>query len=260
METLLFDIHDGVARITLNRPDVGNALNAQMARELLEVALVCDEDSAVRAVLLRGHGRMFCAGGDLGSFTEAGTELPRLIKEMTVYLHAAIGRFARMSAPVVAAVGGPAAGAGFSLACAADLVVASSSARFTMAYTRAGLTPDGSSTWFLPRLIGRRRTLELMLTNRTLSAEEARDWGLVNQVVDDEALPGASEELVSGLAAGPTLAFGRVKELVMASAGEGLETQMEHEARGIADASRTEDAKEGITAFFEKRAPEFRGA
>jgi 2-(1,2-epoxy-1,2-dihydrophenyl)acetyl-CoA isomerase len=164
-----------------------------------------------------------------------------------------------MNAPVVAAVNGVAAGAGMSLVCAADLAIAAESAKFTMAYTRAGLAPDGSSTFFLPRLVGVRRAVELMLTSRMLSAQEALEWGIVSRVVPDAQLPAEAAALASELAAGPTGAFGTVKKLVLASAAASLETQMELEARGIADAGRSADGREGIAAFLEKRAPKFRG-
>ncbi len=259
LQTLRFELADNVARVTFNRPDAANAMNLQMAKDLLEVGIECDENPEVRAVLLRSVGRMFCAGGDLASFAKAGDALPRGLKEMTVYLHAAITRLTRGSAPVIAAVQGPAAGAGFSIACAADLVVASEQAVFTMAYTRAGLTPDGSSTYFLPRLLGRHRTLELILTNRTLSAAEAQDWGLVNEVVPADELDARAGKLAQQLASGPTWAFGAAKELVMRSFSEDLESQMEFESQAIANAARTEDAAEGIAAFFEKRRASFRG-
>ena len=258
-ETLLYETRDGVAYITLNREDAANAINLQMGRDLMLAALRCDEDPGVRAVLIRAQGKIFCAGGDLGSFSSAGEGMPRLLKELTTYLHAAISRFARMSAPVVAAVHGSAAGAGFSLACASDLLVCAESAKFTLAYTRVGLTPDGSSTYYLPRLIGTRRALELMLTNRVLSSQEALAWGLVNRVVADDQLAQESEGLARQLATGPTLAFGAVKQLLLSSANESLETQMEHEARAIADAARSSDAREGIEAFFAKRRPKFNG-
>lgn len=258
-ETLLYETRDGVAYITLNREAAANAINLQMGRDLMLVALRCDEDAGVRAVLIRAKGKIFCAGGDLGSFSSAGEGMPRLLKELTTYLHAAISRFARMRAPVVAAVHGSAAGAGFSLACASDLLVCAESAKFTLAYTRVGLTPDGSSTYYLPRLIGTRRALELMLTNRVLSSQEALAWGLVNRVVADDQLAQESESLARQLATGPTLAFGGVKQLLLSSANESLETQMEHEARAIADAARSSDAREGIEAFFAKRRAKFNG-
>lgn len=256
-ETIALEARDGVARLTLNRPAAANALNLQMAKELLAAALHCDETPAIRAVLLTGSGKFFCAGGDLAAFADAGDAMPRLLKELTVHLHAAISRFARMRAPVVAAINGPAAGAGFSLACAADLAIAAESARFTMAYTRAGLTPDGSATYSLPRLLGRRRAMELMLTNRMLTASEALAWGLVNRVTPDEALGRETEALARALAEGPTLAFGGVKRLLLAD--RDLETQMELEARAIADAARTADAGQGVRAFREKRTPKFGG-
>lgn len=258
-QTLDLEVRDSVAHLVLNRPDDANAINLQLAKDLMYAALECDEDPAVRAILISGRGRFFCAGGDLASFAGAGGDLPALIKEMTIYLHAAITRLVRCRAPVIAAVGGTAAGAGFSLCCAVDLVVASESAKFTMAYTGAGLTPDGSSSYFLPRIVGSRRTLELMLTNRTLSADEALDWGLVTQVVPTDDLTAASEKLAARLASGPTGAFGFVKKLVAASFGDTLEAQMELETRAISDSARSSDAVEGIDAFIAKRRPKFTG-
>ncbi len=159
--TLLFEVRGHVAHITLNRPEAANSLNADLARDFMHAMLRCDEDGDIRAVVLSGAGRFFCTGGDLKSFAAQREDLPAHLKEVTTYFHAGISRMARMDAPVVAAVTGAAAGAGLSLACACDLVIAGASSRFTMAYTRAGLTPDGSSTYFLPRLVGLRRAVEL---------------------------------------------------------------------------------------------------
>ena len=259
-ENLLFEVDDGVATVTLNRPDAANAIDLALGRELMQVAIRCDEDASIRAVLLTGAGKMFSAGGDLRSFASLGDALPAGLKELTVYLHAASSRFTRMRAPLVVAVNGAAAGAGFSIAVSGDLVVAAESAKFTMAYTAAGLSPDGSSSWFLPRLIGTRRTQELMLTNRRLSAAEAMEWGLVTRVVADDALAAEARALAKQLAQGPTRAYGVVKSLLATSFGESLETQMEYEARGIAAMSGTLDGREGIRAFLEKRAPKFTGA
>ncbi len=257
-ENILFDIREGVARITLNRPKAANAIDLLTAQELMSAAIRCDEDPQVRTVVIRAEGKMFCAGGDLASF--AGAEsVPAYIKEITTHLHAAISRFARMRAPVIAAVQGTAAGAGMSLVASTDLAIAVESAKFTMAYTRVALAPDGSSTYYLPRLIGHRRTLELMLTNRTLSAAEAADWGIVNQVVPEADLVSTVDALAASLAQGPTQAYGFVKKLVLHSGNESLETQMELETRAISDASRTADAREGMEAFFAKRAPKYQG-
>ena len=258
-DTLKFEVRDGVAHVTLDRPEAANSLNLEMAQELLRAMLHCDEDPAIGAVLIAGAGRMFCVGGDLKSFAQQEEQLPFYLKEVTTYLHAAVSRMARMDLPVVAAVHGVAAGAGFSLACACDLVVAAESARFTMAYTNAGLTPDGSSTYYLPRLVGFKRAMELVLTNRELSAREAMEWGIVTRVVPDEDLSTEAGELASQLAAGATKALGTSKRLLHTSWTETLETQMEHETRAIADISRTADAREGIAAFTQKRAASFEG-
>lgn len=258
-ETILFKIEDHVARITLNRPDSANAVNGQMALDLFKAILHCDENPAVRAVLLTSTGHIFCAGGDLKEFAKLGEDLPAHIKEITVYLHATISRMARMTAPVIAAVNGIAGGAGLSLVCACDLVVAADTARFTMAYTRSGLTPDGSSTYFLPRRVGLGRALELTLTNRVLSAQEALDWGLISRVLPAGDLMQETTALATQLATGPTLAFGSAKRLLQLSMTESLETQMEHEAQAIANITRTADSREGIAAFLEKRPPEYKG-
>ncbi len=257
--TLEFDVRDGVAHITLNRPDAANALNLEMSQELQRAMLRCDEDPAIRVALISGAGDMFCVGGDLRSFSEQGEHLPLHLKEVTTHLHAAVSRMARMNPPVVAAVHGAAAGAGLSLACACDLVVAAESARFTMAYSNAGLTPDGSSTYYLPRLVGLGRAMELTLTNRRLSAQEAMEWGIVTRVVPDEDLSENAAALASQLAAGATKALGAAKQLLHSGWTETLETQMEHETQTIADMGRTSDAHEGIAAFLEKRQAEFTG-
>ncbi len=256
---LLFDIRDSIARITLNRPDAANALNVDLARDLMHAALQCDEDPTIRAVIITGTGRMFCAGGDLKSFAAHGDDLSYHLKEVTTYLHAAMSRFTRMTAPLVAAVNGTAAGAGMSLACACDLVLAAESARFTMAYTRAGLTPDGSSTYFLPRIVGLKRALELTLTNRLLSAKEACEWGIVTKVVPDANLQAEADALAAQLASGATGALGAAKRLLHSGWTETLETQMELETRAIAAQAQTTDGREGITAFLEKRPPKFTG-
>jgi len=260
LKTLLFEKKDGIARITLHRPDAANALDRTMARELMEVAIDCDEDPGVRCVLLTGSGsKMFCAGGDLRAFVEAGPQGPALVKDMTAHLHSAVSRFARMDAPVVAAVNGTAAGGGFSLMCGCDLVLSVPSAKFTMAYTRAGLSPDGSSTFYLARFVGLRRAYELALTNRVLSADEALEWGLINRIVPEADLMTEANALAAQLAAGPTAALGVTKRLLLDGAAETLETQMERESRGIAAMLRHADGQEGTKAFLDKRKPVFRG-
>lgn len=258
-ETLTFDVTDGVATIGLNRPDAANAINLALARDLMHASIRCDEDPGVRAVLLTGSGRFFCAGGDLKSFVAQGETMPGHLKEVTTYLHAAVSRLARADAPLIGAVNGVAAGAGMSLVCACDIALAAESASFTMAYTRVGLTPDGSSTYYLSRAVGLKKALELTLTNRLLNAADAEAIGLVSRVVPDGGLATESRELTAQLAQGPTRSFGLTKQLFREGWSGTLETQMELETRAIADAARTADAREGIAAFIEKREARFEG-
>jgi 2-(1,2-epoxy-1,2-dihydrophenyl)acetyl-CoA isomerase len=257
---LIVEERDGVATITLNRPDAFNALDLALGRELFEAALAVDEDPTVRCVVLTGAGRAFCAGGDVKAFADNLARIGVLIKELTTYLHGAISRLARSDKPVLTAVNGVAAGGGFSLALSADLVVAAESARFTMAYSKIAATPDGSSSYFLPRLVGLRRAMELYFTNRVLTAREALDWGLVSRVVPDGELRSAVDTLSRELAQGPSKAFGSAKRLFHQSTWESLETQMELEAQSIAAMGHTEDFRAGVTAFANKQPPPpFRG-
>ncbi len=258
-ETILFEIQDNVAIITLNRPDVANALNLQMSKELFQASLDCDQNPDIRAVIVTGNGRLFCGGGDLVGFAQAGDQMPALLKEMTTYFHGAISRFSRSDAPWIAAVNGTAGGAGFSLVLAANLAISVESAKFTLAYTGAGLTPDGSSTYFLPRYVGLRKANELALTNRRLTAEEALQWGIINRVVPDGTVLDEAMKLAAKIAQGPTRAFGITTNLLRDSLNQSLETQMEIEAQAIAEVSKTADAREGMAAFLEKRPPEFKG-
>ena len=257
--TILFEVNNNVARITMNRPEAANALNAEMGKDLMHAALRCSEDPEIRAVILTGAGRLFSGGGDLKSFAAHGDNMPYHLKEVTTYLHAAVSRFTRMDAPVIAAVNGTAGGAGMSLCCFCDLVLAAESAKFTMAYTRVGLTPDGSSTYFLPRIVGLKRALELTLTNRLLTAQEAMEWGIVTKVVPDANLQAEADALATQLAAGAPGAFGGAKRLLHSGWSETLETQMELETQTIAARAHTADGREGIAAFIEKRAAKFTG-
>ena len=258
-QTLLLDRADSVATITLNRPDAYNALNLALGRDLFGAALEVDEDPGVRCVVITGAGKAFCGGGDVKDFAESLPRIGVLVKELTTYVHGAVSRLVRSPKPVIVAVNGVAAGGGFSLALSGDLVLAAESARFTMAYSKIGATPDGSSSYFLPRLIGLRRALELYLTNRVLSAKEALEWGLVTRVVPDAELGSAAMALARELAQGPTRAFGAAKLLFHQSTHESLETQMELESQAIAASGHTEDFREGVTAFAAKKTPTFRG-
>jgi len=257
-EPVLLTRDNGIARLTLNRPQVGNAIDTAMAKALMHASIDCDEDDTIRCVVLGSTGRLFCAGGDIGSFAAAGDAVPQLITEMTGYLHAAMARFARMGKPMVTAINGPAAGAGFSLAMLGDIVLAARSAHFTLAYSAIGLSPDGGSSWLLPRLVGLRRAQEMMLLNKRASAEEAVQLGLITRVVDDAALAAETDAVAATLAAGATGALGRARALLLSSFGATFETQMEAEARAIADSARSTEGREGIRAFLEKRKPDFK--
>jgi 2-(1,2-epoxy-1,2-dihydrophenyl)acetyl-CoA isomerase len=256
---LLLDRAEQVATITLNRPDAFNAFNLALGREIFEAVLEVDDDPDVRCVVLTGAGKAFCAGGDVKDFADNLPRIGALVKELTTYLHGAVSRLCRSDKPVVMAVNGVAAGGGLSLALAGDVVVAAESARLTMAYAKIGATPDGSSSYFLPRLIGLRRAMEFYLTNRVLSAREALEWGLVTRVVPDAELGTTVASLARELAQGPTKAFGGAKRLLHQSTWESLETQMELESQAIAAMGRTEDFRGGVTAFANKKTPTFRG-
>lgn len=260
METLIYQVDGAVARITLNRPDKGNAINATMARDLLAAALRAEEDSTVRAVVMDAAGGNFCFGGDLKSFHGEGDGVAALLKQVTIDFHGAVSRLRRMQKPLVVAVNGVAAGGGLSLSLIGDVVLAGEGATFTMAYTAAGLSPDGGSSYLLPRLIGLRRTQELMLTNRRLSAREAEAWGMITRAVPDADLAAEADALAATLATGATCAFGTVKTLLADTYATGLENQMMAESEGIARNATGADGKEGLQAFIDKRKPAFTGA
>jgi 2-(1,2-epoxy-1,2-dihydrophenyl)acetyl-CoA isomerase len=258
---LLFEVRDAVARITLNRPTVYNALDATMAGELAQVVGRCAQDAAIRAVILTGAGEAFCSGGDLRSFHAALTDgeggIGGRVDQTLGPLHEAVLGMTKLTAPVIAAVNGVAAGAGLSIACACDIVVVAESARFTVAYTRAGLTPHGSATYFLPRRIGMGRALDLTLTNRTFSAREALEWGLASRVAPDADLMAEAEALAAQLANGATEALGAAKMLLYAGWMAPLAEQLDREGETIVRMANSPDGREGVTAFVEKRTPRF---
>ncbi len=257
-ETIQFEVEHGVGIIRLNRPNHMNSLNKEMMIALMEASIRCDEDPEIRAAVLTGNGKAFCAGADLRGFMESD-DIGPFVKQLTVYLHAAVSRLVRMDAPLVVAVNGTAAGGGFSLSLLGDLSFASRSAMYTMAYTASGLSPDGSSTFFLPRLVGLRRARHLAITNRRLKAEEALDWGLTDELVDDDELFDRALSAAKGLATGASAAFGSAKRLLLDSYNTGLETQMEMETREVTLNATGADVAEGIKAFLEKRVPQFKG-
>lgn len=254
---LIYERDGAVARLTLNRPQVGNAFDQPLARALMEAAIDCDEDDTVRCVLITGAGKLFCAGGDVGAFSQQGDALPRFLKEISTYLHAAIARLARMNKPLVTAVNGPAAGAGLSLAILGDIVLAAPAAHFTAAYTGIGLSPDGGLTWLLPRLVGLRRAQEICLRNRKIAAAEAAELGLITRVVAQDTLADQAAGLAQELSRSATSALGATRRLLLDSYSTPIETQMELESRSIAAQGRTGEGREGVAAFIGKRRPDF---
>jgi 2-(1,2-epoxy-1,2-dihydrophenyl)acetyl-CoA isomerase len=246
-----------VTVVTLNRPDSSNTLNLQMAMDLLAAAMTCGRNPAVRAVVLTGAGKNFCFGGDLRAMQAKGAGADAYIRELTTYLHEAISHFVRMDAPVIAAVNGTAAGAGVGLVAMADLAICASGAKFNLAYTGVGLTPDASTSFLLPRAVGAKRAMELLLLNRTIGAEEAVSWGLVNRTTPDAQLMAEALKLGEQLAAGATGALGHTKRLVAQSLGA-LESHMVLESQAISAQAGSEEGQEGIAAFLDKRKPEYR--
>jgi 2-(1,2-epoxy-1,2-dihydrophenyl)acetyl-CoA isomerase len=259
-ETILFDIDQNVATITLNRPDAINGLTIQMTQDLAHALIRCRVDANVRAVILKGAGRGFCAGGDVKAFGESLRADPLTpMRTLAMHLHASVAEMRRMEKPAIAQVHGVAAGAGMSLALACDLTIAAQSAQFIIAYCRVGLSPDGSVTYFLPRLVGPKKALEIFYTGDPVDASEALRLGMVNRVVPDAELEKETQALALRLAQGPTLALARAKELVYGSLSESLETQLENERGLLGLSTLTEDFREGVQAFIEKREPKFRG-
>ncbi len=258
-QSILYEIEDRVARITLNRPKAYNALDKRAFQEFFDAVSEADADKDVRVIVITGAGNAFCAGGDIAEFIAGLDRSSWLLKRMTTWAHGAMSRLARSRKPSVAIVNGVAAGGGLGLALGADLAVAAESAKFTLAYSDLGVSPDNSTSFYLPRLIGMRRAMELVLLNRVLSAQEAVAWGLINRAVPDDDLEAEAAGIVARLADGPTLAYGATKRLFHQSFSNTLESQMEYEVQSIADLSETPDFREAVTAFKEKRKPVFKG-
>lgn len=243
-----------VQTITLNRPDKLNAFTRALHGEL-RAALEEARDPAVRAVVITGAGRGFSAGQDLGAFGEAGDVAAML----RATYHVNVLAIRALEKPVIAAVNGVCAGAGLSLACACDIRIASDAAFFVPGFVGIGLIPDSGGTYFIQRLLGTPRAFEWMTSNRRLTAAEAQAWGLVSEVVEAAAFPGRVAELAAGLAAAPTRAIALTKRLYDEAATATLEKQLEREAEAQAEAAQTDDFREGVAAFGEKRPPEFQG-
>jgi 2-(1,2-epoxy-1,2-dihydrophenyl)acetyl-CoA isomerase len=245
-----------VLTITLNRPDVLNAFNTEMHRAL-GAALRDARDSAVRAVVLTGAGRGFCVGQDLTEFREAPGDIGSRLREN---YHPNVRAIRALEKPVIAAVNGVAAGAGVSIACACDVRIAADSASFIPAFINIGLIPDSGGSYFVTGILGRARAFEWLASGRKLTAVEAQAWGLVSEVVESERLAARVSELAAELASLPTRGVGMTKRLLDHAVEASLEDQLEREAQLQAAATQTEDFREGVAAFLEKRPPRFTGA
>jgi 2-(1,2-epoxy-1,2-dihydrophenyl)acetyl-CoA isomerase len=252
------DVDDGIARLTLNRPDASNGLNVELLKALHDAILRCHADPRARVVLLTGEGRNFCAGGDIHTFESKGTDLPDYLREATAWLQLATAALIQLRVPVVTAVQGFAAGGGgLGLVCASDIVVAAQSAKFFSGAVRVGMAPDGGSSVTLTQLVGLRQALRILLTNPTLTAAEALGIGLITEVVADDNLISRATELATGLAALPTQALSATKRLVWSGVGASVEQRLAEEARTVSELSGTADALEGLRAVIERRKPRF---
>ena len=258
-QSVILNVEEGIATITFNRPELFNAMDADMMIEFRAAAELVQHDTAVRVVVLRGQGKAFLAGGDVGLFHSRIRELPEIIVRWGREMHFGVLALRRAAKPVLASVHGAVAGAGFSILCAADLAVAADDTRFSLAYTNIGASPDGGSSYFLPRLIGYKKTMELVLMSEMFDAQTAKQLGLVNWVVAADQRDQETLRVASRLAKGPTFAYGEAKRLANQSLERSLEAQMEDELAAFARCARTGDLVEGVAAFVEKRKPSFRG-
>lgn len=254
---LTLSVEDGLARLTFTNAARGNPIDAVLCAEIAEAATLLSEDRNVRAVLLTAEGKAFSYGGDIASFASDLDNLSRNIKRWTTTLHSGVARLQRMDAPIVAAVQGVCAGGMAGFVAGADIVVASADAKFVAAYAGIGYSNDAGSSIMYTRRMGIARTRRFLLMNETLNAKEALGLGLVDEVDEDYAA--RAEAIARHLADGPTKAFGEMRRLLMTVEDQPLETQLELEAQALARSAATEDAREGLLAFADRRKPVFRG-
>ena len=258
------DIADAIARLRLVREDAANAIDGAMVESFAAAVEEIAEDldgptPAIRCVLISAAGRAFTVGGDLRYFAERANELAIALGAMVPTYHAALNQLAEVGAPVVCAVNGPIAGGGLGIAWAADVVIAAEDARFATGFDKLGLSGDGGSSWYLPRLVGMRRAQEMLIRGRVLDAAEALEWGLVTEVVPASDLEARAEQIAAELAAGPSIGLARIRRLLRESSDLTLDQHLERENEAMMDTGHTADGAEGVRAFAERRPPDFRG-
>jgi 2-(1,2-epoxy-1,2-dihydrophenyl)acetyl-CoA isomerase len=256
-DILLLNMSGSVAEIIFNRPSRLNAIDRELAERLVDALSAIEKNADVKAVVIKGAGRAFMAGGDLKTFHDAGENAAEAVKQLIVPFHKIIRAIKDLRAPVIAAVHGAVAGGGLALALACDFVIAADNAVFTPAYLKIGTNPDGGTTWSVTRLLGERRALEWLLLGDPMSAEQAAALGLINRVVARDDLERDVQTLANRLAAGPAQAQASLKRLVWQASGSSLDTQLDAEAAGFVSLAATSDFREGVAAFFERREPRF---
>lgn len=264
MSDLLYEVRNGVAYLTMNRPEVRNALSLDMREQMISLFQSLEGDDSVRCVVLRGEGEHFMSGGDVKSFmefTELTPDERRVVFVNRIHrnLNGMMYAMRRLSKPIIASVRGAAAGAGVSIALSCDLVVASDDAFFTLAYSKIASSPDGGATYYLPRLVGTKMAMEIALLGDRFSAQEAKDLGMINRVVPTADLQDETRKLAERLAQGPTVAYGNIKKLILQSSENSLDQQLQSEAETFGETVMSEDWIEGVSAFNQKRKPQFTG-
>ncbi|HHT0302402.1 TPA: 2-(1,2-epoxy-1,2-dihydrophenyl)acetyl-CoA isomerase PaaG [Raoultella planticola] len=257
---ILSEVEQGVMTITLNRPDRLNSFNDLMHQQLAACLTQAERDDNVRCLLITGAGRGFCAGQDLNDRNvDPNGPAPDLGLSVERFYNPLVRRLAALPKPVIAAVNGVAAGAGATLALGCDIVLAARSANFVMAFSKLGLVPDCGGSWFLPRVAGRARAMGLALLGEKLSAEQAAQWGMIWQLVEDAELADTSRQLARHLATQPTFGLGLIKKALQVSETNGLDAQLDLERDYQRLAGRSDDYREGVSAFLAKRPPQFSG-
>jgi 2-(1,2-epoxy-1,2-dihydrophenyl)acetyl-CoA isomerase len=260
LETIKVDRNGNVTIITLSRPEAMNSFNVQMAKELLQAFSDADNNKAVRAILFRGEGPAFCAGGDIGMFAQNIDNMANMVPDTMEVLNTLISTMLNCRKPILAQAHGSVAGVGVSFILACDLVIASENTKFTMAYAGIGLSPDGGASYLLPRVVGQRRAMQMFLLPDIFSAEEALQMGLINWCVADADLDKATSKLMHKLSNGPNIAYKRVKKLLNQTWDNQVDDQLQAEIHAFTECAISQDFKRGVSAFLAKKKPVFEGS